>query len=86
MRSAWTCLSIDFDSFPDGRLTAVILDNYTKFPVVELIDSTAFTNVKRVLDRVFALLGTPVELKTNNGPPFQGMEFQNYLTSLNIKH
>mgnify|MGYP002804555297 CR=1 FL=1 len=59
----WTCLSMDFGSFPDGRLTAVLMDNHTKFPIVELIDSTAFSNVKRVLDKVFTLMGTPEELK-----------------------
>ena len=82
----WTCLSMDFGSFPDGRLTAVLIDDFTKFPVVELVESTAFSHVKRVLDKVFALMGTPVEIRTDNGPPFQGHEFQSYLRTLNIKH
>ena len=70
-----TCLSMDFGSFPDGRLTTVLIDNHTKFPVVELIESTAFSNVKRVMDKVFALMGTPEEVKIDNGPSFQGQEF-----------
>ena len=77
--SPWTCLSFDFGSFPDGRLTAVIIDSHTKFPVVELVDSTAFPNIGKTLDKVFSLLGTPEEIKTDNGPPFQGQDFQTYL-------
>ena len=63
----WKCGSMDFGSFPYGRLTAVLIDSHSKFPVVELIESTAFKNVRRVLDKTFALLGCPHEVKTDNG-------------------
>ena len=42
----WKSISMDFGSFPDGRLTAVLLDSHSKFPVVELVESTAFKNVR----------------------------------------
>ena len=82
----WTHVSMDFGSFPDGRFTLVLIDSHTRFPIVELVSSTAFHKVKKVLDQVFALLGVPAELKTDNGPPFQGHEFETYLRSMNVKH
>ena len=82
----WRNVSMDFGSFPDGRLTALLIDNQSKFPVVELIESTAFKNVRKVLEKTFALLGCPQELKTVNGLPFQGQEFQTYLRNLSISH
>ena len=75
-----------FRQFSRWRLTAVLMDTHTKFLVVELVESTAFSNVKRIMDKVFALLGTPEEVKTDNGPPFQGQEFQSYLKNINVRH
>ena len=55
----WNNLSMDFQSFPDSRLTAVLLDSHSKFPVVKIIESMAFKHVKKVLETTFALLGCP---------------------------
>lgn len=84
--SPWTWLSLDFGSFPDGRVTAVIVDSYTKYPIVEILPSTAFNHLQPMLEKTFALFGLPQVIKTDNGPPFQGCEFQTFLTQLGIKH
>lgn len=63
-------------SFPDGRHTVVIMDGHSKFPIVEVVPSTAFEMLKPVLSRVFALFGLPEVIRTDNGPPFQGAPFQ----------
>lgn len=86
VNTPWTHLSMDFGSFPDGRPMLVIIDSFSKFPIVKTVESTAFPNVKRVLDKVFSLLGLPEEIRSDNGPPFQGREFHAYLENLAIKH
>ncbi|KAJ1163336.1 hypothetical protein NDU88_003796 [Pleurodeles waltl] len=55
-------ISLDFGSFPDGWLTAVMIDSCTRFPVVELVVSTAFEHDSPVLEKTFALLGLPDEV------------------------
>ena len=82
--SLWTKVSLDFGSFPHGRVMMVITDSYTKYPVVEIISSTAFPRVMLALEKVFAMLGLPEEIKTDNGPPFQGQEFWENLASRGI--
>ena len=82
----WSKLNLDFGSFPGGRTTAVIVDSHSKYPIVEVTVSTAFSNVAPVLENTFALFGIPDEIKTDNGPPFQGAEFKELLTQLGIKH
>ncbi|KAJ1144440.1 hypothetical protein NDU88_010739 [Pleurodeles waltl] len=82
----WTKVRMDFGSFPDGRLTVVIIDSCTKFPVVDVVPSTAFENVRLVLQKTFAMFGLPDEVRTDNGPPFHGQEFRFYLEGLAIRH
>lgn len=84
--SPWSWLSLDFGSFPDGRITAVVVDSYTKYPVVEVIPSTAFHHLQPMLERTFALFGLPQVIKTDNGPPFQGGEFKQFLNQIGVKH
>ena len=64
-----------FGSFLDGRVMMVLMDNYTKYPVVEIISSMAFSKVMLALEKVFSMLDLPEEVKTNNRPLFQGQEF-----------
>lgn len=64
----------------------VIVDSFSKFPVAEVVAFTAFPHVKRALDKVFAMMGLPEEVKSDNGPPFQGQEFREYLENQAIRH
>lgn len=82
----WAQVSVDFGSFPDGRHTVVIVDSHSKFPVVEVVSSTAFETLKPILDKVFALFGLPEVLRKDNGPLFQGAPFKEYLTRLGVSH
>lgn len=82
----WAQVSLDFGSFPNGRHTVVMIDSYSKFPMVEVVPSTSFETVKPVLDCVFALFGLPEVLRTDNGPPFQGMPFREHMAVLGVTH
>ena len=74
---------------PDGKYLIVLIDMLSKYPEVEVVNSTnADTNVK-VLDDIFSRHGFPQSLRTDNGPPWNGNKshlMQKYLKWCGIKH
>lgn len=83
----WQHLAADFHGpLPDGHYFMIVIDEYSRFPIFKLIKSTAARNVIPVLSEIFHLFGIPRQLKTDNGPPFQGHEFQNYLQHMGVRH
>ena len=68
--------------FPSGSYLMVIVDDYSRYPVVEILSKLTAEAVIPKLDNVFAMFGIPDVFKTDNGPPFNGAmvkEFANYL-------
>ena len=39
-----------------------------------------------VLDKAISEFGTPIEIKTDNGPPFTSENFQKYMDNMGIIH
>ena len=64
----------------------VAIDEYSRFPEVEIISSTAAKVVIPKLNSIFARQGFPNIVKTDNGPPFQGTEFAEYAKTVGFKH
>jgi hypothetical protein len=56
----------------------VVIDTYSKFPEVEIVNSTEAKTCIPKLDTIFARYGIPSKIETNNGPPFNGKEFETY--------
>jgi hypothetical protein len=84
---AWESLCADFcGPYPSGDYCLVVLDEYSRFPVVELVRSTSARSVIPVFDQIFATHGMPETLKTDNGPPFQGFEFRKFMQYCGIRH
>ena len=72
-------LAMDFlGPFPLGDYLPVVTDEHGRFPEVEIVKSTSEKSVIPRLDAIFARHGISNELKTNNGPPFNGVEFSNF--------
>ena len=82
----WTELSCDFGHLPNGQYILVVTDEYSRYPVVEILDSTAAVAVIPRLDRIFAEFGIPESLKSDNGPPFNSHEFAQYCQHMGIRH
>ena len=83
----WQCLSADFGGpYPSGHYCLVIIDEYSRFPVVEIVKSTSAKTVIPVLDKVFSTFGILEVLKTDNGPPFNSHEMRAFMAKYNIKH
>ena len=83
----WYTVAIDFH----GPITntqqylLVVTDLYSNFPEIEIVNSTAAPAVIPKLYRIFATHGIPVLLKIDNGPPFNGNEFERYTTALGME-
>ena len=83
----WRSVSADFcGPYPSGDYCLVVIDDYSRFPVVEIIKSTSTSSVIPVLDKIFATHGQPETLKTDNGPPFQSAEFKKFMMYSGINH
>ena len=83
----WQCICADFGGpYPSGDYCLVVIDEYSRFPVVELVRSTSSRSVIPIMDKIFATHGIPERLKTDNGPPFQSYEFRRFLEYSGVKH
>ena len=83
----WQHVSMDFcGPLPTGEYLLVIFDEYSRYPVVEVVNSTSAKTVLPVVDKVFSMFGVPVSVKTDNGPPFNGNDFANFAKYLGFRH
>ena len=64
----------------------VIVDEYSRFPVVEVVQSTSSEVVIPVVDQVFSLFGYPEVVKSYNGPRFNGTKCADYKKESGVKH
>ena len=82
----WTELSMDFYTFPDCSELLVVIDDFSRFPVVVPTQSTAFRFVEEKLSDVLSTFGVPVVIRTDNGPPFNGKDFAAFADRMGFKH
>ena len=67
----WEVVSVDFGGpYPDGHYNLVVIDKRTRYPEVEVVYSTGVKPTKEKLKKIFATHGTPVQVESDNGPPF----------------
>ena len=83
----WHTLHVDFcGPFPTGEYLFVAIDAYSRFPEVEIINSTSSTATIPKLERMFSVHGIPSVLRSDNGPPFTGEEFKKFMLENGINH
>ena len=83
----WQHVDMDFwGPLPSGEYLLVVIDEYSRYPVVEITHSTSGTSVIPVLDKVFSTHGFPDTVKTDGGPPFNGNDFGMYLRWAGCTH
>ena len=63
----------------------IMIDQYSKYPEVDVLTSTSFQKLKPVLDRIFSTHGIPETLTTDNGPPYSGNEMSDYSKHMGFK-
>ena len=72
--------------YSNGKLYILICDYFSKFPFLFQTRTTAWTSLREHLTELFAIEGTPDEIMSDNGPPFNGKEFSDFLSGLGIRH
>jgi transposase InsO family protein len=82
----WRELSADFGEIHSGKYLLVITDDYSRFPVVEIITSTSANKVIPIVDKIFSEYGIPDILHTDNGLPFNSRNFAEFALSVGFKH
>ena len=81
----WQKVSLDSSGpYASGEYCPqVVVDNYSRYPEVELVSTTSAAAVIPRLDKMF---GIPAECKSDNGPPFQSREFAEYARTQEFRH
>ena len=77
---------MDFSEIPNKEYLLLITDDYSRYPVVEIVKSTAATTTIPKLDKVFSEFGVPDVIRSDNGPPFNSKEFAEFADDLGFKH
>ena len=85
--SPWQNVDVDFfGPLPSGDYLCVFIDEYSRFPVVEIIHSLTAKTIIPMMDKVFSVFGIPVSVKSDNGPPFNSAEFANFAEHSGFQH
>ena len=67
----WEHVAIDICSpFPTGELALVVVDEYSRYPELEIVTSTSMSAIRPKTEKTFAIHGIPDLVKSDNGPPF----------------
>jgi len=83
----WTNLAADFyGPLPTGEMLLVIQDEYSRFPVIEVVHSTSANTTIAAMDRILSMFSTPKVIKTDNGPPFNSTQFAQFAEYMGFKH
>ncbi len=83
----WHTVHIDFcGPFPTGEYALVVIDAFSRFPEVDIVNSTSAKVTVPKLERIFATHGLPTVIRSDNGPPFSGHEFYKFMKELGTKH
>eukprot|EP00112_Aurelia_sp_Birch-Aquarium-sp1_P025425 Seg843.11 transcript_id=Seg843.11/GoldUCD/mRNA.D3Y31 product="putative protein K02A2.6" protein_id=Seg843.11/GoldUCD/D3Y31 len=83
----WHTVNIDFcGPFPGGEYLLVVIDAYSRFSEVEIVSSTSSKVTIPKLERIFATHGLSQFVKSDNGPPFPGHEFYQFMKELGATH
>ena len=83
----WRELNADFKGPIGGSwYFHVLIDQYTKFPVVNIVKSTGWETLRPVLEDALATHGIPDVITTDGGPPYNGEEFRKFAQNMGFTH
>lgn len=82
----WSRVHVDFMGPFMGKTFLVLVDAYSKWPVVKIMPSMTNKAVIDVLREIFADNGLPEIMVSDNGLAFTSTEFQEFMTNNYIRH
>ena len=63
-----------------------IIDQYSKYPVVEVCSSTDWESMEDMLTKAFSTFGNVEEMITDGGPPYDSRGFRKFAKRHGFKH
>ena len=85
--AVWEKVNIDYlGPLPNGFYLVVIVDQLSKFPIVEPIRNTSADLLIDFLQRTIATFGIFQTIVSDNGPPFKSYKLKQFFHKLKIKH
>ena len=78
-------IGADFFDF-DGRKYLLIIDYFSKYLYIEGMQKTTAERTINKMRHIFSIEGAPQTLITDNGPPFNSGEFQQFCQQWNLQH
>ena len=85
--SPWESVTTDYyGPIDSGEYLISIIDEYSRFPVVKIVNSTSAKSGIPLFDEVFAEFGIPKKVKSDNGPPYNSKEFEQFANYLGFTH
>jgi hypothetical protein len=82
----WSRIHADFAGPVDGRMLLVLIDAYSKWMDVYVMNNTTSATTIQKLRQSFATHGLPDVLVTDNGPNLVSAEMQDFLNKNGIQH
>ena len=82
----WEEVSVDlFGPLPSSNHIVVVQDLASRFPVAKIVKSTSAKNVIPVLAETYNNFGNPDVQKSDNGPPFNSHEMEDFTKKRDIE-
>ena len=83
----WQDVSLDLcGPFPTGESLLVVIDRYSRWVEVETMQSTTSSSIIANLKQMFARLGFPVTMTTDNARNLTSPEFEEFCEVCQIRH
>ena len=82
----WRRIHLDFAGPIEGKMLLVIVDAYSKWPEVVVMEEVTAERTVEELRNTLARWGLPLQIVTDNGPQFISETFRRFMKLNNIKH
>ena len=82
----WARVHIDYAGPLEGQNFMVVVDAYSKWPEIFIMDRTTTTATVNQLRKLFAQFGMPELLVSDNGTQFTSARFSDFCSRNGIKH
>ena len=82
----WIMGTSSGEPFPTGELVLVVMDERSRYPEIEIVNSASAESAETALEKIFETHGNPQILKSDNGRPINSHTFKELCIQKGIQH
>ena len=83
----WQHIHADFKGPIGGKYYLhTFIDQYTKYPVVDVCTSTSWEQMEPMLETALSMLGNVESVTSDNGPPYNSENFRKFAKKMGFRH